>query len=40
MFPLSWRGYILCGGDFDSFEVTLADAVYNDPSLAGRPVQW
>ena len=33
MFPLSWDGYILCGGDFDSFEVTLADAVYNDPSL-------
>jgi hypothetical protein len=22
-----------CGGDFDSFEVTLADAVYNDPAL-------
>ena len=33
MFPLTWGGYILCGGDFDSFEVTLADAVYNDPSL-------
>ncbi len=23
----------LCGGDFDSFEVTLADAVYQDPDL-------
>ena len=32
-FPLSWEGTILCGGDFDSFEVTLADAVYNDPAL-------
>lgn len=33
MFPLAWPGYVLCGGDFDSFEVTLADAVYNDPKL-------
>ena len=33
MFPLAWEGYELCGGDFDSFEVTLADAVYNDPQL-------
>ena len=33
MFPLAWEGYELCGGDFDSFEVTLADAVYNDPKL-------
>lgn len=32
-FPLAWDGYLLCGGDFDSFEVTLADAVYSDPSL-------
>jgi len=32
-FPLAWEGFTLCGGDFDSFEVTLADAVYNDPSL-------
>ena len=24
---------ILCGGDFDSFQVTIADAVYNDPAL-------
>ena len=33
MFPLVWPGYTLCGGDFDSFEVTLADAVFNDPEL-------
>ena len=33
MFPLSWDGISLCGGDFDSFEVTIADAVYNDPAL-------
>ncbi|MHB9044443.1 MAG: hypothetical protein ACYC35_00750 [Pirellulales bacterium] len=33
MFPLAWPGYNLCGGDFDSFEVTIADAVYNDPEL-------
>jgi hypothetical protein len=32
-FPLAWKDYVLCGGDFDSFEVTLADAVYNDPQL-------
>jgi hypothetical protein len=32
-FPLAWDGFVLCGGDFDSFEVTLADAVYNDPAL-------
>lgn len=32
-FPLSWDDFLLCGGDFDSFEVTLADAVYNDPAL-------
>lgn len=32
-FPLAWGDFILCGGDFDSFEVTLADAVYNDPAL-------
>ncbi len=32
-FPLAWEGFTLCGGDFDSFEVTLADAVYNDPAL-------
>lgn len=33
MFPLAWDGYVLGGGDFDSFEVTLADAVYDDPAL-------
>lgn len=33
MFPLAWDGMILCGGDFDSFEVTLADAVFRDPEL-------
>jgi hypothetical protein len=43
MFPLAWDGMILCGGDFDSFEVVLADAVFKDPNLrkellAGRKV--
>ncbi len=33
MFPLTWDDYVLCGGDFDSFEVVLADAVFNDPAL-------
>ena len=33
MFPLSWPGYVLSLGDFASFEVSLADAVYNDPGL-------
>lgn len=32
-FPLAWDGYQLCGGDFDSFEVGIAVAVYNDPKL-------
>lgn len=32
-FPLTWDDYTLCGGDFDAFEVTIADAVYNDPDL-------
>lgn len=32
-FPLADDGFILCGGDFDSFEVVLADAAYNDPDL-------
>ncbi len=32
-FPMRRGRYVLCGGDFDSFEVTLADAVYNDPDL-------
>ncbi len=44
MFPLAWSGYELCGGDFDSFEVTLADAVYNDNTLradllSGKKIQ-
>jgi len=33
VFPLAWEGMTLCGGDFDSFEVTLADAVFGDPAL-------
>jgi len=32
-FPLSSGDNILCGGDFVSFEVVLADAVYADPDL-------
>ena len=32
-FPLKWEGYELCGGDFDAFEVTIADAIYNDEDL-------
>jgi hypothetical protein len=32
-FPMCWDGTVLCGGDFDSYEVTLADAVYNDREL-------
>lgn len=32
-FTLSDDGFILCGGDFDAFEVVLADAAYNDPAL-------
>lgn len=32
-FPLAAPGLVLCGGDFDSFEVTLADADYQDPAL-------
>jgi hypothetical protein len=33
MFPLAWDTMELSLGDFSSFEVTLADAVYNDPAL-------
>lgn len=33
MFKLAWPGYKLALGDFWSFEVTLADAVYNDERL-------
>jgi hypothetical protein len=32
-FPLLWPGMVLCGGDFDGFEVTLADAVFQDELL-------
>ena len=32
-FPLAWEGMQLCGGDFDSFEITLADAVFKDATL-------
>jgi hypothetical protein len=32
-FPLAFKRYILCGGDFSGFEVCLADAAYNDPDL-------
>jgi len=33
MFPLAWDGMELSIGDFDSFEVTIADAVCQDPDL-------
>ena len=33
MFPLRWRGMILSGGDFTSFEIVLAAAVYKDKDL-------
>ena len=41
--PWPGRGYLLCGGDFASFEVTIADAVCNDEALraeliAGRKI--
>jgi hypothetical protein len=32
-FPLKWEGMVLSGGDFDSFEVVLAAAVYQDEDL-------
>jgi hypothetical protein len=43
MFPLAWDEYLLCGGDFAAFEVTIADAVCNDEALraelvAGRKI--
>ena len=43
MFPLAWGDNLLCGGDFSSFEVTIADAVCNDEALraeliAGRKI--
>jgi len=33
VFPLAWEGMVLSGGDFDSFEVTIADAVFEDEKL-------
>jgi len=32
-FPLAWPGTVLCGGDFDGFEITIADAVFDDEVL-------
>lgn len=32
-FPLADDGLVLCGGDFASQEVTIAEAIYNDPQL-------
>jgi hypothetical protein len=32
-FPLAWDGMILSGGDFESFEVTIADAVFKDNGI-------
>jgi len=32
-FPLADDGLVLCGGDFVSFEVNIADAAYGDPVL-------
>jgi hypothetical protein len=32
-FTLNDEGEILCGGDFSSFEVSIAEAVYQDPTL-------
>lgn len=32
-FPLSDEDMILCGGDFDAFEVGLGDAIFDDPAL-------
>lgn len=32
-FMLAWPGFVLAGGDFEGFEVTIAEAVYNDPDL-------
>jgi hypothetical protein len=35
-FPLSWDDLVLCGGDFASFEVSIADAVFDDPKLRAQ----
>lgn len=32
-FPLAHGGMILCGGDFEGFEVVLMDAAYGDPKM-------
>jgi hypothetical protein len=32
-FLLAWEEFMLCGGDFESFEVAIAESVYNDPKL-------
>lgn len=32
-FPLAFEGYTLCGGDFESFEVGIGVAYYNDSAL-------
>lgn len=32
-FPLAFENYDLLGGDFESFEVAIADSVYDDPKL-------
>lgn len=32
-FPLADEGWILCGGDYDGFEVALMEAAYEDPLL-------
>jgi hypothetical protein len=33
LFPLAWDGMVLSIGDFDAFEVSIADAVCDDPAL-------
>lgn len=33
MFPLAWDGMVLSIGDFEAFEITIADAVTQDPDL-------
>lgn len=32
-FPLAWPGYVLSGGDFDAYEVTIAEAICKCPGL-------
>jgi len=32
-FDFAWPGMVACGGDFDAFEVTIADAFFQDPQL-------